>query len=56
MTSRRGHFGRIKGGTRDTGYLGREDRPVVTLTEDQIGSAVFHRPSELISSFVEIST
>ncbi len=39
-----------------TGYLGSADRPVVTWTEDQIGSAVFYHTGELVPSFVEIYT
>lgn len=38
------------------GYLAQPDRPVVTWTEDQIGSAIFFHTGELVESFTTVFT
>lgn len=38
------------------GYLAQPDRPVVTWTEEHLGSGIFYHTGELVSSFTEVYT
>ena len=38
------------------GYLAQPDRPVITWTEDHLGSGIFYHTGELVPSFTEVYT
>lgn len=38
------------------GYLAQRDRPVVTWTEDQLGTGIFYHTGELVASFTNVYT